>query len=302
MASLSDLTYFANRSQGGIGAEEVNSDRGRNALAAARKYDPGASWRQVYGSDGQSLGYTLDFDASKLPGASGQGSLGGTSGHGSGADYQIPFSTVQPGMLLDDPSKVTNSPVYGQITDNTNINPRSPLSDSLLGLGAVTGFAFGIPYLASAMSNGAIGAGATAGSAGAASGSMSINPDTLATASMTGNSGFSGALGAGGAAAPIVDLGTPARVGDVIRNGGIPGISNIGQSVSELGTGLLSKIPGLAKIPGLLGGGNVPVGALGGGGGGLLGLGGGGSAQDAAAILRAFYAPRHNILNDPRVR
>src|SRR6185312_6479021 len=110
---------------------DPNDPQAQAALQQIQQYDPNANYRPTYGSDGQLIGYTLDVDASKLPGASGTGSLGGTSGHGSGADYMPSFSTVQQNMQLQDPNAVANSPVYGKITDNSNIATPSSLLDTL---------------------------------------------------------------------------------------------------------------------------------------------------------------------------
>ena len=147
MAALDLFTYYNNRSLGGV--TDPNSDQAQAALRQVQQYDPTASYRPTFGSDGQLIGYTLDYDASKLPGVNGATSLGGTSGHGSGADYMPRFSTVQPNMQLADPNAVTNDANYGKITDNTNIQQPSSLLD-YLGPAAVAGFGLlmgGIPSL-----------------------------------------------------------------------------------------------------------------------------------------------------------
>lgn len=118
-APLNDFTYYNNRSLGGI--SDPNDAQAQAALQSIRQYDPNANYRPTYGSDGQLLGYTLDVDASKLPGVNGAGSLGATSGHGSGADFMPSFSTVQQNMHLADPNATFNSPTYGKVTDNGNI-------------------------------------------------------------------------------------------------------------------------------------------------------------------------------------
>src|SRR5690242_11968414 len=147
MSDLSQFTYYNNRSLGGV--TDPNSADAQSALRAIQQYDPNANYRPTYGSDGQLIGYTLDVDASKLPGVSGSGSLGGTSGHGSGADFVPSFSTVQQNMQLTNPNAVMNSPNYGKVTDNSNIGTPSSLLDVLgpaavLGFGALMG---GIPAL-----------------------------------------------------------------------------------------------------------------------------------------------------------
>ena len=78
---LTDLSYYVNRSLGGVGAEEVNSERGRNFLRTVQQYDPNASWQPVYGGEGNLTGYSLSFDGSKLPGQGGQSAY---NTHGSG--------------------------------------------------------------------------------------------------------------------------------------------------------------------------------------------------------------------------
>lgn len=371
--SLSDLTYYANRSQGGVSQQDVDSARGQAALAAAQQYDPQASWRPVYGSDGQQLGYTLDFDASKLPSASGTGSLGGTSGHGSGADYQIPFSTVQQNMQLVNPSATSNSPVYGNITANENIqNPEDWISkwggpalvaafaatfggipflgpgitDSIPGAGfdlagatpldtlpaynptygdmlpfnptpgdiGLSGAAPGLDMTGFQVPGGASGAftnalggttpaaglqgfqipGGAAGNFGIAGSGISpstaniigdINSPSLFNVGGPGGTALAGLDDGTQAAAPIVDEGQPARVMDVLRNGGIPGPGNIMQSLSELPLGQFANA--LGKIPGV-GGTGTGGGGGGSGGGGLLNF----QAQpygSLEAIIKKYY-------------
>ncbi len=283
MAALNDFTYYNNRSLGGI--EDPNNPQAQANLQAIRQYDPNANYRPTYGSDGQLLGYTLDVDASKLPGTSGTGSLGGVSGHGSGADYMPNFSTVQPNMQLKDPNAVTNSPTYGRITQNTNINqPSSPLD--YLGPAAVAAFAFGIPYVASAMSGGALGAGAAGGAAGAldTGGDSYLGltndgfpafqgvPGTDFPALDTSGDSFLGLDDGTQAAAPIVESGQSARVMDVLRNGGVPGVDNIVQSGRELLGGITpsSVLHAASSLVGAGSGGGGGAGSGGVGGGGLL--------------------------------
>jgi hypothetical protein len=168
LGNLADLTYFNNRSMGGIGDDEVNSARAQQMLANLRQYDPNAAFAQTYGGDGQSLGYTLNFDPRKLPGVDGSGQLGqGAAGVGTGNTFMPRFSTVQQHMTLANPNAVANSPVYGKITDNGNIVQQNDIW-STLGPALVGLFAMGIGPLAGAMSGGAItatngvGAGANA--------------------------------------------------------------------------------------------------------------------------------------------
>lgn len=174
LGSLADMTYFNNRSMGGVGDDEVNSARAQQMLANLRQYDPNAAFAQTYGSDGQSLGYTLNFDPRKLPGVDGSGQLGqGAAGIGTGNTFMPRFSTVQPRMTLTNPNAVSNSPVYGKITDNGNIYD-APDFITKYGPALVGLFAMGIGPLAGAMSGGAItaanGAGAGANAFGRAIG------------------------------------------------------------------------------------------------------------------------------------
>ena len=140
--ALTDFTYYVNRNMGGITPEEVNSQRAQAALSDVQKYDPNAYFRPTYGSEGNLIGYTLDYNASKLPGLDG-GLLGGTSGGDSGGNYLPSFSTVQDKMTLTDPNAVTNSDIYGKVTDNTNIaHPKTTMD--WLGPLLVAGFGFGM--------------------------------------------------------------------------------------------------------------------------------------------------------------
>jgi hypothetical protein len=326
--ALNDFTYYANRNLGGIGAEEIDSDRAQAMLAELQKYDPTASFRPTFGNEGSLTGYTLDFDASKLPGLDG-GLLGGTSGHGSGGDYLPRFSTVQDQMQLTDPNAVRDSDIYGKVTDNTNIAQPATTMDWLgpllvgafgFGIGGIPGLTegFGAQFQAPGgmdlsglgasdpFLQGGTGAMDMAGSAGTgipgSEGFVGADPwDLMGDPSAYGLGGGAPvdpwdvmgdpkAYGLGGTqtAAPITDLSTPARVGDVIRNGGLPGLDNIWQSLKELPIGSIAK-----ALPGLTGGSKPNVGLLGGGGGGnnLLAIGGGQQKQveDASAILKRFY-------------
>jgi hypothetical protein len=121
---LQDLTFFNNRSMGGVDEAEMNSERSQNMLTNLKKFDPNAQYVATYGGEGNLTGYTLNFDASKLPGPSG-GQLGqggaGMSGVGSGNTFMPRFSTVQDKMSLINPGAVHNSSHYGHITDNRNL-------------------------------------------------------------------------------------------------------------------------------------------------------------------------------------
>lgn len=131
---LSDLTFFNNRSIGGVSEEEMNSPRAQAMLANLRKLDPGAQFvaTQLGGEGGSGqVGYTLNFDASKLPGLDGTGVLGGKSGVGTGNTFMPRFSTVQDKMTLAAPGAVASSPIYGKVTDNRNIIQKTDWLDML---------------------------------------------------------------------------------------------------------------------------------------------------------------------------
>jgi hypothetical protein len=123
-----------------------------------------------------------------------------------------------------------------------------------------------------------------------AAGVSSLAPDDYSWLMNGGLSGETPAADLGTqVAAPITDLGTPARVGDVLRAGNLPGLANLGTSLSELSpSAILRGIGNVGKVPGLLGN-------SGGGGGGLLGVGGGGGTINPqpygslAAIIRRYY-------------
>lgn len=121
---LSDLSFFNNRSIGGVDEAEMNSPRAQAMLANLRKLDPNAQFVATQlggeGASGQ-VGYTLNFDASKLPGLDGSGQLGGKSGVGTGNTFITPWSTVQDKMTLALPGAVAESPIYGKVTSNRNI-------------------------------------------------------------------------------------------------------------------------------------------------------------------------------------
>jgi len=141
---LGDLTFFNNRSYGGIGADEVNSDRAKSLLNNIHKYDSDAKYTPSYSSDGNLMGYTLQFDPSKLPGTSGNGSLGGSNpsrngSYAGGSSFMPRFSTVQDRMNLANPNAVAQSDHYGRITDNRNIYDKLSLLD-IAGPLAVGGF------------------------------------------------------------------------------------------------------------------------------------------------------------------
>ena len=309
---LSDFTYYANRSFGGISPSEINDPRAQAMLATLRQYDPNAQFALTPDSNGN-IGYTLQFDASKLPSASGSGTLAKGNTGGTAGGYMPSFSTVQDQMQLNDPNAVTNGTPYGTITSNTNVNDRYSPGFALAGVLGTVGFSALAPYLASAMSGGALGSGAGAAATPldtSSDGYLGLTngpgmPDFQGVPAAPPNgidmgpwSGTSpadmvpgtGATGAGltQAAAPITEAGTAARVGDVIRNGGIPGVSSLLQSASELGltpSGLLNAARSVL-------GGGTPGGSGGGGsGGGLLAMQPKQPqpVDNITAILRRYY-------------
>jgi len=133
--NLSDLTYFNNRSIGGVDEAEVNSPRAQAMLAELQKLDPNAQFvaTQLGGEGGSGqVGYTLNFDASKLPSLDGTGQLSTAhTGVGTGSTFIPRFSTVQDRMKLAAPGAVGDSPVYGKVTDNRNIIQEAGLLDYL---------------------------------------------------------------------------------------------------------------------------------------------------------------------------
>ena len=297
MAALNDLSFFAQRSLGGIGAEEVDTPRAQALLAELRKYDPAATFKPAQLGESGQTSYTLSFDGSKIPGYD-PNSLTIT---GEGFNGR-PMSW---GDQLKDPSAVIDSGLFGQQTKRTNIKPEPMSTLDWLGPALVGAFGFGIPYVAAAMTGGSAGAG------GAAAGATAL--DTAGDAYLGLGSGFPemqavgypaldtsgdvflGLDGASGAA-PITDLSSPARVGDVIRNGGIPGIDNIVQSAREISPTSLLKAG--AKAAGSLVGPAGTNGGLlsgGGGGGGLLG-GGGSPYEDSMSILARYYGIPQDML------
>lgn len=143
---LNDFTWYNNRSYGGIGSEEVGTPRAQAMLTNLQKYDPNAKFNPTYTSDGNLMGYQLQFDPSKLPGAGKTGALGGSNPsdanagtYASGSGFMPRFSTVQEHMNLANPNAVGMSDHYGKVTDNRNIYDKPALLDTL-GPMAVGGF------------------------------------------------------------------------------------------------------------------------------------------------------------------
>lgn len=294
-------------------------------LANIRQYDPNATYvqRQDVGGEGNLIGspyYHLSYDVSKLPGADGTGQLGtgssATDTSNRGYEYQGPNWISVTDSNRDrvvDPSKVTNSSVYGNVTDASNIlgSPDGWLEK--LGPLAVAAFGFGlggIPGLTEGFGS-QFATGAPTGAADAVSGASFADPwDVMgdpsayglgpvntpvgsAESSLYGPSVGSDPVGAFNGTAPISDLSTSARIGDVLRNGGVPGLDNIRQSLSELGLSDLANV-GKAIAPALGGSPSSGGGLLGGGGGGAPQ--GFGQSESAMSILRKWYA------DDPEIR
>ena len=309
---------MADLSQWIINTPDLSAPGVAEFLANIRQYDPNATYvlRQDMGGEGNLIGspyYHLSYDASKLPGADGTGILGSGSSNTSisdrGNEYQGPnwqtLNDTNRERVLD-PSQVTHSSIYGDVTSNSNIAPLDPKSWLDYGPLIVGAFGFGlggIPGLTEGF--GSQFATGTAGEASGAAGGAFVDPwDVMGDPSAYGlGSGssfgmYDRSLGmADGTslydtqpAAPIVDNSTPARVGDVLRNGGIPGLDNIGQSLSELSLGDLGN---LGKFSGLLNGESTGIGIGGGGGGMPQGFG---QAESATSILRKWYA------DDPEIR
>lgn len=150
---LSDLTYFNNRSMGGVEESEMNSPRAQAMLNNLKQIDPSAAFVPSYSGDGNLIGYTLNFNASKLPGVNGQGQLStAQTGVGTGSTFMPKFSTVQQHMNLVQPGSVYKSSPYGQITDNRNIYDKKDWLDTIgpLAVTAFGGFLGGLGPIMSA--------------------------------------------------------------------------------------------------------------------------------------------------------
>ena len=330
--ALTDFTYYANRNIGGVGAEEIDSDRARTMLSELQKYDPNAYFRPTYGGEGNLIGYTLDYNASKLPGLDG-GLLHSTAtGGDSGGNYLPRFSTVQDQMQLVDPNAVRNSDIYGKVTDNTNLANPATTMDWLAPL-LVGGFGLamgGMPAIYEGVfGQGAYGAGADLSGLGASdpflqggTGAMDTMgsygtgvPGSLgsnlggAESSLYGADVLNNPAGALGGGSPVGGL-TQAQWDEIIagqpENGSFVGPDGTDPNgftpgdytdLADFNAGLdspdwLSRIGDVFK--------NLPQGLLGGapsggGGGGLLAMGNKPQLQyeDLTKILGRFYGARH---------
>lgn len=178
---LADLAFFANRSLGGVSADEMNSARGQALLDALHQYDPNARFDPTQDSQGTQLGYTLYFDPSRLPGVGGHGQLGATNVDGgdyAGGSAPITgFSDVGDTFhgKLYNPNAVVDDPLYGRITDRKNVVDDesgwmnyAPLIVGALGMAAP--LAFGAAGLG--MANGAAAIGGMQGGLAASEGGM----------------------------------------------------------------------------------------------------------------------------------
>jgi len=298
MAAIPYWGFYASGNP--LTSDPNQSGTGQQFLRALQQYDPSASFVQhasPYEGDGAGgpAQWSLQYDASKLPGGGFPNAVdlnpdtyaplyGDTKGHGAQG-------------TVNNPSGVTNSPVYGQTTPTSNFTwAKTNNLDDILGPLGVLGFAFGAPFLASAMSGGAIGGTAAtglldAGQAAAPITDLSTNAATdaataagadaplgSAESSLFGPDALTSPASALTGAAPITDLSTQAGIGDTLRNLLPPGVSNA--------LSALSKIPG--ALAGATGGG-APSGP-GGGGLGLLSPPGG--PNDSMGLLKSFYAPK----------
>lgn len=332
--------YFANG--GTFDYDPSRSEPGQQFLSGIQQFDPNARFVNIgpLGGEGSAGvdSYQLQYDPTLLP-SGGPGSHVVDINPGDYAPQNWSpldlgetfdqYRAKNPGAgnfqgIIKDPNAVTTNPYWGRTTPTNNVDWAAMDRSNMDWMGPlmVAGFAFGAPLLASAMSNGALGAAASgaAASGGAAAGGgvgdgslmpmIPTDPASLYTPMLPFNpadpslalNGVTPAMAAGTvaagtqAAAPITEAGTPARVMDVIRSGHLPGPANIGQSLSEITPSQLLRAAGsiLHGVGGTAAGAPGPLGG-GGGGGGLLG-GGGGNAEDAMAILARFYGvPQDNM-------
>lgn len=131
-APLANLGYWS----GGVTPDQANSATGQAFLKALQQYDPSASFVSVPGgmaSDNNTVipaSEALSYNPSKLPGVlvpgaswggAGGASLGPNVVAGAGGGWSPAWQNVTSGMMLANPQAVTNSPIYGNITANGNI-------------------------------------------------------------------------------------------------------------------------------------------------------------------------------------
>lgn len=195
MAALNDLSFYTNRSLGGVGAEEINSPQAQAMLAALRQYDPNAYFRPT--EMGGQTGYTLDFNGNLIPGYD----PNAITTTGTGFNGQA----MQWGDQLKDPNAVTHSDLFGDQTQRSNIKPQErdwldivgPLAVAAFGfgIGGIPGFTEGFGSQFSTLGGAGGGAAATDPFLAGGTGAM----DMTGSAG-TGLAGSTGAAGAGAAA------------------------------------------------------------------------------------------------------
>lgn len=153
---LGDLSFFNNRSYGGVSEEEANGSRGQALLNNLRKYDPTAQFTPTQDSSGNMIGYQLQFDPSKLPGSGissfdNNGNLGGANpyyqgqgGYTGGSGFIPKWVNVDTSNSRDkliNPNAIYNSDHYGNITSYRNV--RQEQGDWLSKLGPMAIIALG---------------------------------------------------------------------------------------------------------------------------------------------------------------
>jgi len=294
--------YFGNTLQ----EDPAQSQTAQQFLTALRQYDPTAYFQQGTqgGSDGSVPTWTIQYDASKLPGGGAQNVdlnpndysplYGEATGHG-----------IQ--GTVNNPSGVTTDPVYGKTTPTSNFTfPKDSNLDDILGPLLVASFGFGAPFLASAMSGGALGGSAGGLLAeqaaapivdGTSDGIAGVGADGLDGSAfgmadrglgVAGGAGSDGTLSASDISA--LQDGTGFGMNDrglgTTANGGLGSGTDgtlTASQIADLSPGLLSGISpsqilsGLSKIPGILS--KIP------GLGGSAGGSGGGGAGGAGGLL-----------------
>ena len=287
---------------------------GQQFLEGIRQYDPNATFVKTGGSSDSSPYWELQADVSKIPGYGNVRDINpqayaplNLGPNDSGYTWDQYLNTGGGGYKFDllDPNAVRDEPVLGQVTDVSNTVDQKGSPMEIWGPLGVLGFGFamgGIPGLwdglGSQFTTGAVDAGAANPAWGMADRGLGV----------AGGAGADGTL----SAADIAGLGNGSTYGMYDRGLGTATGTEAGTTgvlsadeIAALGPGSgssfldrvtnLLKDPGtLAKIPGLLAGGNGSGGGLPGfsiGGGG----GGGGGAESAVSILRKFYADDPNL-------
>lgn len=292
MATNPAIPYYGYYLNNLLSEDPTQSTTGQAFLNGLRQYDPTAFFAQGSqgGSDGATPTWQLQYDASKLPG-------GGPQNVDLNPDDYSPLYGQATGHgiqgKVNDPSGITTDPVYGKTTPTSNFTfPKDSNLDDILGPLAVLTFGFGAPFLASAMSGGALGGGAATSSLLGEQAAAPIVEGGAGVPGVGAGSDLAGGLGAG-AADELANGGQLAATAPAANASSIA----LGNALTAAGlpssvTGLLGKIPGLlgalGKIPGL--GGTATGGAPVGGGMGLLSPRGG--PDDSMSLLKSFYAPK----------